>query len=43
MAGTPDQMGRGPDADNTSDPKPFPSKRDRSGQHRKFEPNKNSD
>jgi hypothetical protein len=37
MSDTPDEMGKAPDADNTSDPKAFPSKRDRSGQHRKFD------
>lgn len=40
MADTPDQQGVGPDAAHTSDPKPFPSQRDRSGPRRKFTPDR---
>lgn len=36
MADTPDKQGVELDANNTSDPKPFPSKRDKSGPGRKF-------
>ena len=37
MEDLPDQPGIPPAADNTQDPKPFPSKRDRSGPARKFQ------
>jgi hypothetical protein len=37
MADTPTEMGVGPDAANTADPKPFPTDRNRSGGGRKFE------
>ncbi|HVS70527.1 MAG TPA: hypothetical protein VHQ47_04650 [Phycisphaerae bacterium] len=43
MPDTPDQTGVGPDARNTSDPKPFPSVQQRSGPARHFQPDQKTD